>query len=131
MPKGKKTTPEMIYEIMATWAITRNYMETARRMGMATSTIKKIVDENINDEKFQKMCGKKEQEFAEKAGRIINKALNRLEGDIDDEHKDIPVNHLTTVIGTLYDKKALAEGEATENVAVEIKLPPGVEDYAG
>ena len=41
------------------------------------------------------------------------------------------IKAVTTAIGTLFDKKALADGNTTENVAVEIKLPPGVDDYAG
>ncbi len=41
------------------------------------------------------------------------------------------IRAITTAIGTLFDKKALADGAATENVAVEIKLPPGVDEYAG
>ena len=129
--KGKKTTPEVVYQIMTSWAATKNYKETADSLGLPVSTVKKIVDENISDEKFAKLCNEKEQEFSRKASRIIDKALKRLEKDIDNEEKDIPVNHLTTVIGTLFDKKALADGNATENVSIEIKLPPGADEYAG
>ena len=41
------------------------------------------------------------------------------------------VKAITTAIGTLYDKKALAEGGATDNVSVSIKLPEGIDEYAG
>lgn len=41
------------------------------------------------------------------------------------------IKAITTAIGTLFDKKALADGTATENVSVEIKLPPGADEYAG
>lgn len=41
------------------------------------------------------------------------------------------VKAITTAIGTLYDKKALAEGGATDNVTVQVKLPEGVDEYAG
>ncbi len=40
------------------------------------------------------------------------------------------IKAITTAIGTLYDKKALADGNSTENVSVEIKLPPEVNEYA-
>lgn len=116
---------------MTSWAVTKNYKETADSLGMAVSTVKKIVDEHITDEKFEKLCTQKEREFSRRADTIIKKALDRLERSIDDEEKDIPINHLTTAIGTLYDKKALADGDATENVKVEVKLPPGVDEYAG
>ena len=38
---------------------------------------------------------------------------------------------VTTAIGTLYDKRALAEGGTTENVTVSVKLPEGIDEYAG
>lgn len=38
---------------------------------------------------------------------------------------------VTTAIGTLFDKKALAEGQTTENVSVSVKLPEGIDEYAG
>lgn len=41
------------------------------------------------------------------------------------------IKALSTVIGTTFDKKALAEGDATENVKVEIKLPKDADEYAG
>lgn len=131
MPRGKKTPPEVVYRIMASWAVTKNYKETADNLGLAVSTVKKIVDEHAREEKFEKLCNEKEQEFTKRADRVISRAFDRLEKELDDEERDIPVNHLTTVIGTLYDKKALAEGSATENVTVEIKLPPGADEYAG
>lgn len=40
------------------------------------------------------------------------------------------VKALTTAIGTLYDKRALALGESTENTKIEFKLPKDVEEYA-
>lgn len=131
MPRGKKTPPEVIYKIMTSWAVTKNYKETSRELGIPVATVKKIVDEHIHEEKFERLCNEKEKEFSQKASSIINKALNRLERDIDNDDKDIPINHLTTVIGTLFDKRALADGNATERVAVEVKLPDEVDEYAG
>ena len=36
----------------------------------------------------------------------------------------------TDAIGTLYDKKALAEGKPTDNTKVTFELPPEVKPYA-
>ncbi len=41
------------------------------------------------------------------------------------------IKALATVIGTEYDKRALAKGESTENTKVTIELPKGAEEYAG
>ena len=116
MARGKKTSPEVIYQVMTSWAVTNNYNETAKALGMAASSVKKIVEDNKGKDEFVKLCAEKKDEFAEKATRIINQALNRLENELADDEKDIPINHLTTAIGTLYDKRALAKGEMTQNV---------------
>ena len=131
MPRGKKTPPEVIYQIMVSWAVTDSYKETAGALGLPVSTVKTIVDKNKDEPEFEKLRTEKREEFSKTSSRIIVKALNRLERDIDDEDKDIPVNQLTTVIGTLFDKRALAEGTSTDNVTVSIKLPEGIEEYAG
>ena len=131
MSKGKNTPSETVYQIMTTWAITGNVNETAKQLHMPESTVRNIVKTNKDKPEFTKLCAEKREMFSKMADRLIEKAAKRLEKELDNENKDIPVNHLTTVIGTLYDKKALADGESTQNVSVEIKLPPGVEEYAG
>jgi uncharacterized protein YdcH (DUF465 family) len=41
------------------------------------------------------------------------------------------IKAISTTIGTLYDRKALCDGNATERVVVEVKMPEGSEDYGG
>ena len=114
--RGKKTSPEVIYQVMTSWATTDNYSETARELNLPMTTVEKIVKENRDNPEFVNLCDKKRDEFSAKASRIINKALARLERTIDDEKESIPVNQLTTAIGTLYDKRALSRGESTQNL---------------
>ena len=166
MSRGKKTPPETIYKIMASWAVTQNLKETARNLGLAVSTVKCIVDANKDKPEFEKLRNEKTKAFSEQASEIIDKGLRLLhrrldralesEEDLDlliDEIYDSPkteltqdeknrliakikalqlqdVKSITTAIGTLYDKKALADGESTDNVSVKIKLPEGIEEYA-
>lgn len=118
MSRGKKTSPEVIYKIMTSWAITNNYKETAKLLGLAEATVRKIVKENEGKEEFAKLCEEKKETFSKKAEKIIDKALERLAHELEDEEKEIPVNHLTTVIGTMYDKKALADGKPTERTEI-------------
>ena len=113
--RGKKTSPEVIYEVMTSWATTDNLRETARELDLPLTTVKQIVDANKSKEEFVQLRTEKRDEFSEKASRIIDKALARLERTIDEE-ESIPVNQLTTAIGTLYDKRALSRGEMTQNV---------------
>lgn len=122
MAKGKKTDNETIYKVMISVFSTGNYSETARQLNMPITTVEKIYKENENKEEFVKLCKQKKDEFAEKATRIIDKALNRLENALDDKDEKIPVNNLSTVIGTLYDKRNLAEGKSTENTKLDINI---------
>ncbi len=125
MARGKKTKLEDIYLVMASYAITNNYSETARQLDMPNSTVKDIVEANQDKEQFVKLRQEKRNEFADKASVVIDKALDRLVQQLDDEERDIPTHHLSTVIGTMYDKRALAKGEMTQNVGFATNFDVG------
>ena len=110
--RGQKTPPETIYQIMTVWATNDNVNATAKYLGLPETTVRQVVNANKDKEEFAKLRDEKREEFSDKASRIIDKALARLEEDIESKD-DIPVNHLTTVIGTLTDKKLLIEGKPT------------------
>ena len=116
MARGKKTSPDVIYQVMTSYAITRNMNETSRALDMPYSTVKDIIDSNIDKDEFKKLREEKESEFAEKSSRIIDLLLKRIENEVLDDERDIPLNHLTTAMGTLYDKRALSKGEMTQNL---------------
>ncbi len=116
MARGKKTSPEVIYQIMASWAITNNYNQTARDLGMAYATVKDIVERNKDKPEFVKLQDEKKASFVEKADEVIDLALGRITKMLADEEKHIPINQLAVVFGTTYDKRALAKGESTQNV---------------
>lgn len=158
MPRGKKTSPEVIYQIMTSWMTTNNYKETARDLELPISTVKGIVDKNRDNPEFVKLRNEKMDEFADKASEIIlkgmtllNKRLDRAiasEEDLDilideifatdreeisQDEKNRLVNKIrvlqltdikaiTTAIGTLYDKRALAKGESTGNTKIEVDI---------
>nr|DAT55201.1 MAG TPA: Hydrogen peroxide-inducible genes activator [Caudoviricetes sp.] len=130
MSKGKKTDNETIYKIMISMFSTNNFSETGRQLGIPQRTVEKIYKENKNKQEFTKLCEEKKDEFAKKASRIIDKALNRLEKVLDDEEEKIPVNNLSTVIGTLYDKRNLAEGKSTVNTELNIRMDEKVEELS-
>lgn len=157
--KGKKLDNETIYKIMLSYAVTRNYSETGRNLGIPESTVRKIVDDNKEDELFAKLCEQKRDEFVESADKIIYKATNLLERKLDialdyqDELDEIlsiaghlegdeklsdsewkslaqrisklqvnTLNEITTAIGTMYDKRALAKGDPTSNEKFEVNI---------
>ena len=116
MARGKKTSPEDIYRVMTSWAVTKNNNQTARELGLPESTVRKIVEDNKDKAEFRELCEQKREEFSEKASAIIDMLLERITETVADNEKEIPLHHLTTAIGTLYDKRALSKGEMTQNV---------------
>ena len=130
MAKGKKTSPEVIYQVMTSWAMTNNFSQTARDLNMAVTTVEKIVKDNKDKEEFVRLCNDKKDSFVEKADEIIDILLERIVKEATNDEKEIPLNQLTTALGTVYDKRALAKGESTENTKITFDLPPGVDEYA-
>lgn len=114
--RGKKTAPEDVYRVMASWSVTKNNNQTARELGIPEPTVRKIVLDNKDKDEFKKLCEQKQEEFSEKASVIIDMLLERITETVADNEKDIPLHHLTTAIGTLYDKRALSRGETTQNI---------------
>lgn len=122
MAKGKKTDNETIYKIMISMFTTNNFAETGKQLNIPATTVEKIYKENKDKPEFVELCARKKDEFADKATTLIDKALNRLEQVLDNKEEKIPVNNLSTVIGTLYDKRNLAEGKSTENTKLDVNI---------
>ena len=101
-------------KVIASYALTNSYNKTAKEFGISDKTVKKIVEENPT------LYEQKKDKFVEKADKIIDKALDKLEQEID--KGTVPANHLATIIGTMYDKRALAKGESTENATFKVDI---------
>lgn len=123
MAQGKKLNSQEIYNIMCSYFETRNYTQTSKDLGVPTSTVENIVKVHIKDKEFVELWNKKKEDFATKADIIIYKAIDKLEKQLDNQ-ENIPINQLTTAIGTLYDKKTIAQtgimGNDTPSVNINI-----------
>lgn len=126
MARGVKIDNQKIQEVMASYALTNSYNATAKECGVSDKSVKKIINEH--SEEFSKISEQKKEEFVEYADKLINKAMNKLDKAL--ERDDIPVNNLTTVIGTLYDKRALAKGEMTSNTSISIKMTDEIKELS-
>ena len=122
MARGAKVDNKKIAEIVASFALTNNYSETARATGVCDNTVKNIIakQKSENAEEFAKVCEEKKEEFSEFANKLILKAMKKLDKELDKDN--IAVNNLTTVIGVLYDKMRLANCESTENNKFEVNI---------
>lgn len=114
MTSGVKVDSKKIAEVIASYALTNSYNATAKKCGISDKTVKKIIENN------PKQYEEKKEKFSNYCDRLIYKALGKLEKELDKD--DIPINNLTTVIGTLYDKMRLANGESTENNKFEVNI---------
>ena len=87
--RGKKTAPEVVYQVMALWFTNYNLRETARVLDLPLSTVKGIVDEHKSAEEFEQLRTQKQKEFSDKATEVIEKGLlllnRRLERAIEEE----------------------------------------------
>lgn len=108
-----KYTYQDIYNIIASYETTGNFGVTAKELGFPEISVRDIYYRNYEKDEFIEFRQKKRAEFNAKASKIIDKALNRLDMELDGD-KPIPVNSLSTVIGTLHDK--------INNVGSEIKV---------
>ncbi len=128
--KGRQTPPEKIYAVMAMWSITNNYSETARKLKMPQRTVEKLVKENKDKEEYAKLCEGIRGNFESRATTLIKKIMDRIEETIDNPEYPIPLNQLSSALSQLYDKRALARGEATENTKIVFELPKEVKAFA-
>lgn len=114
MPSGVTTPTSKKIEVVKSYVETNSYNKTSKETGVSDKTCKKIVEENPI------LYEKEKERFIETTTRLINKALNKLDEGLNRD--DIPINNITTAIGTLYDKRALAKGESTTNDTITIKM---------
>lgn len=123
MPRGKTTDTQTIYNIMASYFETRSFAQTSRDLDIPISTIEKLVKEHINDKEYVELWNRKKEDFVNKVDVVIYQAIDRLTKEMD-KQDNIPINQLTTAIGTLYDKKMMAQagvmGNDTPSVQINI-----------
>lgn len=164
--RGKKTDPQTIYNIMASYAVTNNSKETAKALNIPQTTIDKIVKDNKDKKEFVKLWAEKKADFADKATEIIDMGLKLLhrrmntaiehEDKLDELIQEIymtpgeemnekqktalinkvkalelqKLSEITTAVGTLYDKRALAKGDSTENSTITVKMNEEMTSWA-
>ena len=121
MARGEQLDIETVFKIMQLYFITDNMNEVSRSLNIPYTTVFDTIKRNQDKEEFVKLRQETRKQFSNKATRIIDKALNRIDKELD-EQDTIPVNQLSTVIGTLFDKVRLDKGESTENTNQTINI---------
>ncbi len=139
-------------KVIMVYASVGSMRETARQTGVPEATVRSWLKnrpadglDGLREKKRREAVDaaaeevkQAELDFVDTATRIMDKGLELLEKMLDDElaarHNGesdgkMTVNQVTTAIGTLYDKRALAKGENTQSLEVNVKLPEEVKLY--
>lgn len=122
MPSGVKTPTKKKVEVIKSYVQTDSFNATAKETGVNPKTCKRIVEENPKEYMDEK------EKFIETTTRLINKALGKLDEKLDDDNNSL--SNITTAIGTLYDKRALAKGESTSNENIVVQMTPEIKELS-
>lgn len=121
MASGSARSKQDINKILSSYSITGNIHETSRQVGMPYGTCYDIIKRYSNQDEYKRFQEIAKQKFVDDTTKLIDKMLDKLDKELD-KQDSIPINQLTTGIGTLYDKKALSTGNSTTNTAVTITM---------
>lgn len=122
MAMGVKTTKKKEIEVVKDYVKTNSYNATSRNTGVNDHTVKKIVQNN------SELYEQEKEKFIKRTSELIDKALDRLDEGLDRDN--IPINNLSTALGTLYDKRALARGESTSNESITITMSDDIKELS-
>lgn len=110
--------PEIVAKTLSIYAQNNNLNETSRITGIFPQTIAAWRDKQKSD--YLAMRETAQRRLISGTTHIIDKALGRIEESIDKGYDD-PYK-LSLIVGVLYDKRALAQGEATQNISSIVKI---------
>lgn len=128
MARGKKQDSKTIIDIMTSYTMTNSFTETAKELGMPITTVESVYKANKDNPKFAKAREKIENKFVNRATSVIDKTLDVIEQKLNEAVEDNDIrkytrlSELASLINTLYDKRALAKGESTQNENIEVNI---------
>jgi hypothetical protein len=121
MARGKKTDTEKVYQVMQLWFTYGNSAEVGKILNMPDGTVRDIVNRHKEEPEFLELRDKTRRKYSKDFEEILDLAITRLKTEMAVQDK-IPVSQLSTVIGTVYDKNRLEQGESTENTKQTITI---------
>jgi transposase len=123
--QGQKLTDELKEQIRTHLVISDNKNEIAKNLNVSWATVDKIHkemrDSPEEEVKFEKLREDKKTEMINVIWSSMMKAASlgdRLVQEALDNKRDIPLNHVSTYYGTMYDKHALMTGGKTADIGL-------------
>ena len=132
--RGQKHTDETRIKAMELLSV-YSVADVARQLNLPESTVRtwaqgKTKASKNDAEHFVELRSEKKAEFVAKAWDSLILGQNRLLNELKDPEAKISARDLAIIIGTLYDKQALASNEATLNAGIKITLGGDLDKYA-
>ena len=131
--RGKKYDTETKERALAALAVSNNIDELSREMRIPSNTLRQWKKDAEKSEDFIELRKEKRAEFVERAWETIGNALKLADRRIKnalESGEELPLRELSTYIGTMYDKAALASGEETERAEVRILMSGELEEFS-
>lgn len=116
----RKITPYLEEQILAEYAMTKSMVHCADKYKVSEKQVSDVIKRRRDDfleirEEMKLQMVKEIWGNMAKAQMLGTKMLQEaLSGE-----REIPLNHISTYFGTMYDKQALMTGENTQNIGGE------------
>lgn len=98
----------------------QNIADLCNRYNISKRTLYNIINNNKNQKEVNKYITDCRNNFTKKTTILIDKAIEKLNGKIDEDNATI--KDLVTAIGVLYDKNRLENNLSTNNSSININL---------
>ena len=125
MAQGKKYDELTREKALALLAVNNNVSEVARQMKLPITTVSDWKKQAEKSDDFAKVREEKKKEFIQTAWRIIEKGskiIDRKLTEVDADISKADMRAISTVLGTIYDKQALASAEPTQIVEGKVEM---------
>lgn len=119
---GKSLDDQTKEKIKTLLAMGKAKNAVAKEVGVSWASVDKISKEAPDE--IESLREKKKEEFADMLWQNIIEAAelgHKMVREAREGKRDIPLSHVSTYIGTLYDKRALILGKSTSNINVNLE----------
>lgn len=121
MGAGIPPNDEQRETIKALLSLGKSKNLVAKEMKMSWATIDKVSKESIDE--VEDLREQKRSEFVKKLWANIEDAIelgHAMIIEAKENKREIPLSHISTYVGTLYDKQALMTGGKTAEIGVSV-----------
>ena len=98
----------------------QNIEDLCTRYNISKRTLYNVINNSKNQKEVNKYIAECRNNFTKKTTILIDKAIEKLNGKIDEDNATI--KDLVTAIGVLYDKNRLENNLSTNNSSININL---------